>query len=61
MRNGTEPARLRHGDGSSTREGLVFDLECLMDLNLRDVSRTYPNGVQSQKHVTLTIPAGLPS
>jgi ABC-2 type transport system ATP-binding protein len=30
-----------------------------MDLHIRDVSKTYPNGVQALKNVTLTIPAGM--
>ncbi len=30
-----------------------------MELQIRDVSRTYPNGVQALKNVTLTIPAGM--
>src|SRR5687768_16282899 len=30
-----------------------------MELHIRDVSKTYPNGVQALKHVTLTIPAGM--
>jgi ABC-2 type transport system ATP-binding protein len=30
-----------------------------MDLHIRDVSKTYSNGVQALKGVTLTIPAGL--
>jgi ABC-type multidrug transport system ATPase subunit len=30
-----------------------------MDLHIRDVSKTYPNGVQALKDVTLTIPAGM--
>ena len=30
-----------------------------MDLQIRDVSKTYPNGVQALKDVTLTIPAGM--
>jgi ABC-2 type transport system ATP-binding protein len=30
-----------------------------MELAIRGVSKTYPNGVQALKHVTLTIPAGM--
>ncbi|MDQ3347773.1 MAG: ABC transporter ATP-binding protein [Acidobacteriota bacterium] len=30
-----------------------------MELHIRDVSKTYPNGVQALRDVTLTIPAGL--
>jgi ABC-type multidrug transport system ATPase subunit len=30
-----------------------------MQLTIRDVSKTYPNGVQALKDVTLTIPAGM--
>ena len=30
-----------------------------MTLQIRDVSKTYPNGVQALKHVSLTIPAGM--
>ena len=30
-----------------------------MELRIRDVSKTYPNGVQALKDVTLTIPAGM--
>ncbi len=30
-----------------------------MELNIRNVSKTYPNGVQALKDVTLTIPAGM--
>jgi ABC-2 type transport system ATP-binding protein len=30
-----------------------------MELHIRDVSRTYPNGVRALKDVTLTIPAGM--
>jgi ABC-type multidrug transport system ATPase subunit len=30
-----------------------------MTLEIRDVSKTYPNGVQALKNVTLTIPAGM--
>jgi ABC-type multidrug transport system ATPase subunit len=30
-----------------------------MELHIRDVSKTYPNGVQALKDVTLTIPAGM--
>ena len=30
-----------------------------MELQIRDVSKTYPNGVQALKNVTLTIPAGM--
>src|SRR3954451_12812408 len=30
-----------------------------MELHIRDVSKTYPNGVQALKNVTLTIPAGM--
>ncbi|MEA2490814.1 MAG: type transport system ATP-binding protein [Acidobacteriota bacterium] len=30
-----------------------------MQLHIRDVSKTYPNGVQALKNVTLTIPAGM--
>ena len=30
-----------------------------MELHIRDVSRTYPNGVQALKGVTLTVPAGM--
>jgi ABC-2 type transport system ATP-binding protein len=30
-----------------------------MQLNIRNVSKTYPNGVQALKGVTLTIPAGM--
>jgi ABC-2 type transport system ATP-binding protein len=30
-----------------------------MDLQIRNVSKTYPNGVQALKDVTLTIPAGM--
>ncbi|HEY7768779.1 ABC transporter ATP-binding protein [Longimicrobium sp.] len=30
-----------------------------MELQIRDVSKTYPNGVQALKDVTLTIPAGM--
>src|SRR5215210_8325150 len=30
-----------------------------MELHIRDVSKTYSNGVQSLKNVTLTIPAGM--
>jgi ABC-type multidrug transport system ATPase subunit len=31
----------------------------LMELHIRDVSKTYPNGVQALKDVTLTIPVGM--
>jgi len=27
-----------------------------MELHIRDLSKTYPNGVQALKHVSLTIP-----
>jgi ABC-2 type transport system ATP-binding protein len=30
-----------------------------MELRIRDVTKTYPNGVQALKDVTLTIPAGM--
>jgi ABC-2 type transport system ATP-binding protein len=30
-----------------------------MTLHIRDVSKTYPDGVQALKDVTLTIPAGI--
>ncbi len=30
-----------------------------MELHIRDVSKTYPNGVQALKDVTLTVPAGM--
>ncbi len=30
-----------------------------MELHIRAVSKTYPNGVQALKDVTLTIPAGV--
>src|SRR5216110_2642985 len=30
-----------------------------MELHIRDVSKTYANGVQALKDVTLTIPAGM--
>ena len=30
-----------------------------MELHIRDVSKTYPNGVQALKNVTLTVPAGM--
>jgi ABC-type multidrug transport system ATPase subunit len=30
-----------------------------MELRIRDVSKTYPNGVRALKDVTLTIPAGM--
>jgi len=30
-----------------------------MELDIRDVSKTYSNGVQALKDVTLTIPAGM--
>jgi ABC-type multidrug transport system ATPase subunit len=30
-----------------------------MELHIRDVSKTYPNGVQALKDVTLTIPMGM--
>ncbi len=30
-----------------------------MELNIRNVSKTYPNGVQALKDVTLTVPAGM--
>src|SRR5687767_2514383 len=30
-----------------------------MELQIRDVSKTYPNGVQALKDVTLTIPQGM--
>jgi ABC-2 type transport system ATP-binding protein len=30
-----------------------------MELHIRDVSKTYPNGVHALKNVTLTIPAGM--
>jgi ABC-2 type transport system ATP-binding protein len=30
-----------------------------MELHIRNVSKTYPNGVQALKNVTLTIPAGM--
>lgn len=30
-----------------------------MELRVRDVSKTYSNGVQALKQVTLTIPAGM--
>jgi ABC-type multidrug transport system ATPase subunit len=30
-----------------------------MDIQIRDVSKTYPNGVQALKQVTLTIPVGM--
>ena len=30
-----------------------------MELRIRDVSKTYPNGVQALNHVTLTIPTGM--
>ena len=30
-----------------------------MELRIRDVSKTYPNGVQALKDVTLTIPVGM--
>ena len=30
-----------------------------MELHIRDISKTYSNGVQALKGVTLTIPAGM--
>src|SRR5215207_1306557 len=33
--------------------------EMPMELHIRDVSKTYSNGVQALKDVTLTIPAGM--
>jgi ABC-2 type transport system ATP-binding protein len=30
-----------------------------MQLEIRDVSKTYPNGIQALKNITLTIPAGM--
>lgn len=30
-----------------------------MELRIRDVSKTYPNGVEALKGVTLTIPLGM--
>ena len=30
-----------------------------MELHIRDVSKTYSNGVQALKGVTLTVPAGM--
>ena len=30
-----------------------------MELHIRDISKTYSNGVQALKNVTLTIPAGM--
>ena len=30
-----------------------------MELHIRDVSKTYSNGVQALKDVTLTVPAGM--
>ncbi|HEX2723040.1 MAG TPA: ATP-binding cassette domain-containing protein, partial [Gemmatimonadaceae bacterium] len=30
-----------------------------MQLDIRNISKTYPNGVQALKDVTLTIPAGM--
>ncbi len=33
--------------------------QAAMHLEIRDVSKTYPNGVQALKEVTLTIPAGM--
>jgi len=30
-----------------------------MELQIRNISKTYPNGVQALKDVTLTIPAGM--
>lgn len=30
-----------------------------MELQIRDVSKTYANGVQAPKHVSLTIPMGM--
>jgi ABC-2 type transport system ATP-binding protein len=30
-----------------------------MELQIRGVSKSYPNGVQAPKDVTLTIPAGM--
>jgi ABC-type multidrug transport system ATPase subunit len=30
-----------------------------MDLQIRDVFKTYPNGVQALKHITLNIPTGM--
>ncbi len=30
-----------------------------MELHIRDISKTYSNGVQALKDVTLTIPAGM--
>jgi hypothetical protein len=32
-----------------------------MTLHIRNVSKTYPNGVQAVKNVTLTIPTGIRS
>ena len=54
------------GAENSTRRSAVKDVDegtkhegCAMELHLRHVSKTYANGVQALKDVSLTIPAGL--
>src|SRR5215510_11791417 len=38
---------------------LITARQALMELHIRNVPKTYPNGVQALKDVTLTIPAGV--
>src|SRR4051812_39533995 len=35
------------------------DTHRIMELRIRDVSKTYPNGVQALRDVSLTVPAGM--
>lgn len=44
---------------SASTPRTVHQGEAAMELHIRDVSKTYPNGVQALKDVTLTIPAGM--
>jgi hypothetical protein len=43
----------------SSASGTVHQRQAAMELHIRDVSKTYSNGVQALKDVTLTIPAGM--
>src|ERR1044072_4780434 len=45
--------------GTPKNRGPVQEREATMTLQMRNVSKTYPNGVQALKNVTLAIPAGM--
>jgi len=47
------------GDGAPAAPRTVHPREAEMELRIRDVSKTYPNGVRALSDVTLTIPAGM--